>query len=312
MEFIGLFNYLTFTVTLVCIYSILCLGLNVHWGYTGMLNIGIAAFFAVGAYTSAMLTTPDSPNYIGGFDLPIPIAWVMAMVIAGVLAFAIGSITLNLRADYLAIASIGLAEIVRLFLKNEEQITNGVRGISGIPRPFSDTIPLQFLDYTTCVLYLLILGFIYLLTQRAYISPWGRVVRSIRENELATSASGKNVKAFRLYSFIFGSSLMGLAGAMYSQFTGFISPESFEPLFTTFLVWVMLISGGSGNNKGAILGALVIWTIWIASETISNTIFSTEFVTRAAYFRLFLIGLTLQIIFIFRPQGLLPEKTLKL
>ena len=135
MEVTGIAAYAVFFITFVGIYAILTLGLNMQWGFMGMFNIGIAAFFAVGAYVQAILTTPDSPNWLGGFGLPFIVGLPVAMLFSGMLAFLIGLITLNLRADYLAIATIGIAEIVRLFLKNEDWLTYGVRGIWGTRQP---------------------------------------------------------------------------------------------------------------------------------------------------------------------------------
>ena len=304
MELTGLLSYLIFFLTLAGIYALLSLGLNVQWGYTGMLNIGIAAFFAVGAYTSAILCSPA--NAIpGGFGLPIVVGMLTAMLSAGVLALLIGLITLNLRSDYLAIASIGIAEIVRLFLKNEDWLTNGVRGMAGIPKPLTGAgQALDDIAYLGLVLVLIIL--LYLACERAYRSPWGRVLRAIRDKEIAASAMGKNTLAFRLQAFVLGSAIMGLAGAVYAHFIGFISPEAFDPLFATFLVWVMLIAGGSGNNRGAILGAVIIWGVWSMTEYFTSRL-PAEYVTQGAALRVFLIGLLLQIILLLRPQGLLPE-----
>ncbi|MCB1714307.1 MAG: branched-chain amino acid ABC transporter permease, partial [Candidatus Competibacteraceae bacterium] len=212
---------------------------------------------------------------------------------------------LNLRSDYLAIASIGIAEIVRLFLKNEDWLTNGVRGMAGIPKPLTGAgQALDDIAYLGLVLVLIIL--LYLACERAYRSPWGRVLRAIRDKEIAASAMGKNTLAFRLQAFVLGSAIMGLAGAVYAHFIGFISPEAFDPLFATFLVWVMLIAGGSGNNRGAILGAVIIWGVWSMTEYFTSRL-PAEYVTQGAALRVFLIGLLLQIILLLRPQGLLPE-----
>jgi len=310
MELAGLLSYLVFFLTMAGIYGILALGLNVQWGYTGQINIGVAAFFAVGAYTSAILTTAPSPDHLGGFGLPFLIGILGGMLIAGLLALIVGLITQNLRTDYLAIASIGIAEIVRLFLKNEGWLTNGVRGIPSIPKPLSG-----LLDNGDALLYLLIIlafvALIYLGMQRLFHSPWVRVLRAIRANEEAVHAAGKNVLRFRVEAFVVGSMIMGIGGALYAHFTTFISPGAFDPMFGTFLVWVMLIAGGSGNNRGALLGAVVIWAVWSGTEMFTSQL-PEAFVTRASALRIFLIGLLLEIILITRPQGLLPEKPPKL
>ncbi|MEO1018775.1 MAG: branched-chain amino acid ABC transporter permease [Pseudomonadota bacterium] len=304
MELAGLYGYFVFFLSFAGIYAILALGLNVQWGYTGMLNVGIAAYFALGAYASAILTSPPSPNHLGGFDLPIVVGFVGAMIIAGLVGGAVGLITLRLRSDYLAIASIGIAEIIRLVLKNEEWLTHGVRGIAGIPRPLVGVVP----GYDA----LMLLGMIVLLVviclvanQRSYRAPWGRVLRAIRDNETAAQAMGKNSFIFRLQAFVFGCAVMGLAGGVYAHFVGFISPEAFDPVFATFIVWVMLIAGGSGNNYGAVLGAVVIWGVWSGTEIVIGRL-PDEIVTQAGAMRVLLIGLLLQIILIARPEGLLP------
>jgi len=306
MAWSGLFSYGVFFLTLVGIYAILALGLNVQWGYTGLFNIGIAAFFAVGAYTSAILTTAAAADRLGGFGLPLLVAWPSAMLMAGVLAFGVGLITLRLREDYLAIASIGIAEIVRLVLKNEDWLTNGVRGIPAIPRPFEETIGQgQDLYYLALVASLVVV--VYLALERARNAPWGRVLRAIREDETAALAAGKNVVRFRLQAFILGAMLMGLGGAVYAHFVAFISPEAFDPMYATFLVWVMLIAGGSGNNRGAILGCFLIWVIWSGTEFLFNSILPPEWMTRASALRLLLVGVLLLVILLTRPQGVLPE-----
>jgi len=302
----GLLSYFVFFLTFAGIYALLVQGLNVQWGFAGMLNVGVAAFFAIGAYTSAILTAPDSAGHLGGFSLPWPIGFVTAMAIAGLLGLMIGLITLNLRSDYLAIASIGIAEIVRLVLKNEEWLTGGVRGIAGIPRPLDDIVP----GANALVLLVLVVALIaiaYWALERIYRSPWGRVQRAIRDNETAARAMGKNSLVFRLQAFVIGCALMGLSGAVYAHFVGFISPEAFDPVFATFIVWVMLIAGGSGNNRGAILGAFVIWGVWSGTQMLTSQL-PAEYVTQASAVRVLLIGVLLQVILIYRPEGLLPER----
>ena len=306
MEISGLITYVIFFLTVAGIYSILTLGLNVQWGYSGQINIGVAAFFALGAYTSAILTTGNSSFHLGGFGLPFLVGVIGAMLTAGILAFFIGLITLNLRGDYLAIASIGIAEIVRLFLKNESWLTNGVRGIPSIPKPLSGLT-----ESGDALLFLLIIitfvFIIYMALQRLYQSPWVRVLRAIRVNEDAVKAAGKNILRFRLEAFVLGAMVMGIGGSLYAHFITFISPSAFDPMFGTFLVWVMLIAGGSGNNKGAILGAIIIWGVWSGTEIITARL-PELWVTRASAIRIFLVGALLELILIFRPQGLIPEK----
>jgi len=297
-------EYLVFSLTLVGIYAILTLGLNVQWGLTGLFNIGVAAFFMVGAYTSAILTADPHPNYLGGFELPIAVGFLAAIATSGVLALLVGLVTLNLRADYLAIASIGIAEIVRLVLKTEIWLTGGPRGLetpSVFPGLRGFDANLAFL-----ALVLVLVLVVYLVLEAARKAPWGRVLRGIRENEAATLAAGKNAVAFRLQAFVLGSCVMGLGGGVYAHFFGFISPEAFRPMLATFLVWVMLIAGGSGNNKGAVLGAAIIWALWSGTEFVTGML-PPELTTRAGALRILLIGLLLEIILVTRPEGILSE-----
>lgn len=301
----GMLEYGMFALSIVGVYGILALGLNIQWGMTGLFNIGVAAFFAVGAYTSGIVTTPPTEAHLGGLDLPIPIGLVAGIVISGILAFLVGMITMKLRADYLAIATIGIAEIVRLVLKNESGLTGGVRGMPGIPRPFDELLGGQF-EFAFLILMVAVVAIAYILVEKARRSPWGRVLRGIRENEDSTIAAGKDVIAARLQAFVFGSCLMGLAGGLYAHFISFISPDAFKPMLATFLVWVMMIAGGSGNNKGVLLGALVIWTIWSGTEMFTGEL-PAELATRAGALRILLIGVLLEIILVTRPEGLLSE-----
>lgn len=307
MEWAGYINFGMFFLTLAGIYMVLALGLNVQWGFVGMLNVGVAAFFSVGAYVSAILTSSGDLPHLGGYELPLVVGFAMAALVAGVVALLVGLVTLNLRSDYLAIASIGIAEIIRLLLKNEEWLTGGVNGFAGIPARFGNVIE----NYNLLLYMLTVIGLvlvIWALCARAYRSPWGRVLRAIRENELSARAMGKNILHFRLQAFVLGSAIMGLAGALYAHFTGFVSPEAFDPLLATFIVWVMLIAGGSGNNAGAVLGALVIWGVWSGTEFITSRLLPPELATQAAYLQVLLIGVLLQVILLVRPQGLIPEK----
>jgi len=305
MELAGLIGYGIYFFSFVSIYAILALGLNVQWGMTGQINIGIAGFFAIGAYTSAILTAAGNPAHVGGFDLWIPIGMVAAVVTSGLVALLIGLITVNLRADYLAIATIGIAEIIRFGFTNEDWLAHGVRGISAIPRPITEG-PNSNIVFLVVVL--VCVAAVYFLVERAYRSPWGRVLRAIRDNEDATTAAGKNVMRFRLQAFVLGSCIMGFGGALYAHFIGFISPDAFIPVFGTFIVWVMLIAGGSGNNRGALIGAIVVWAVWSGSETVISRILPADQATQAGALRVLLVGVLLQVVLLTRPQGILPER----
>lgn len=294
-------DYAIFFLTFVGIYGLLALGLNLQWGLTGLFNIGIAGFFAVGSYTSALLTTTHTGVHLGGLALPIPVGLAGAMLLSGLLALGIGLVTIRLRSDYLAIASIGIAEIIRQILMNEDWIGNGMRGIPAIPRPLGGDALGMLAVVAACVVVT------YAAVERARRSPWGRVLRAIRERETAAAAMGKDVEAFRLQAFVVGSMIMGLAGALYAHFVGFISPEAYEPAFATFMIWVMLILGGSGNNMGALVGALLVMLIRTGTESAVQRL-PVEYVTQGGALRILLIGVLLQVVLLWRPQGLLPEE----
>jgi len=320
-QYYGLFVYGLSLLTMGGIYAVLALGLNVQWGFTGLFNAGIAGFLAVGAYVQAILTTPICRDHLGCYDVPIPLAMLVAMVLSAGVAWAIAKICIRLRSDYLAIATIGIAEILRLIFKNEIWATNGPRGVSQIPKAF-EGLPQPWNTFAFLAMVAAVVAVIYLALERARTSPWGRVMTAIRENETAAAAAGKNVERFRLESFVIGSALMGLGGALLAQYLKQIDPNVSDPLTATFLVWVMLVAGGSANNRGAILGAILLWAVWSGSEIVSQrflTMLSSdsiglltvteagEWSIRFAYLRVFLIGLILQVILQMRPQGLLPE-----
>ena len=302
----GIGLYAVSLMTFGGIYAVMALGLNVQWGFTGMFNAGIAGFFAIGAYTSAMLTTAFSERHLGGLDLPIVVGMIAAMIAAGVIAYGVAKICIRLRSDYLAIATLGIAEILRLILKNETWATNGPRGVSLVPKPF-ESWPEPWNQLAFMALVLLIVFGLYILLERARKAPWGRVMSASRENEAATRAAGKDVDRLRIEAFVLGAMFMGLGGALMAHYLKFIDPNAADPLIATFLIWVMLIVGGSANNKGAIVGALLIWTIWSATELLTSRL-PDEFAIRTAYIRVFLIGLLLQIVLQRFPNGIFPEK----
>lgn len=308
MELTGLFFYLVSVLIAGGIYAVLCLALNVQWGMGGLFNAGIAGFFAVGAYASAIVTTAVSERHLGGFDLPIPFGLAAAMLVAGVTGWAVAKICVRLKSDYLAMASVGIAEILRLVIVNESWLTNGSLGISGIPRPFGDTVRGREADLLYLAMVWLCVLAVYILCQRLYVSPWGRTLRAIRDNEDSARAAGKDVDWFRLQTFVIGCAIMGLAGGLSAHYFKFLSPSATEPLLVTFLVWVMLMAGGSGNNRGAIIGALAIWLLWSATEIFTNRL-PPEWITRSSYIRMLFVGLLLQFVLQRFRSGLIPEKS---
>ncbi|HIC85816.1 MAG TPA: branched-chain amino acid ABC transporter permease [Desulfobacterales bacterium] len=296
------------------IYSIFCLGLNIQWGYTGLFNIGIAGFFCIGAYTSALITTPKPTGVYAryvqqlfGLDMPFLVGLIGAALACGIVAYLIGIPTLRLREDYLAIATLGIAETIRLIFNNEQWLANGPRGLMGLPQPLSGLVDPKHYNYIYLGIVIIVMLIIYLLIERGIRSPWGRVLRAIREDEVSAAMSGKDIFKFKMQSLVLGAMVMGIGGALYAHYTRAISPSVFTPLYGTFIIWVMLMAGGSGNNRGAILGAFVVWGIWIGTKFMTDLLPYT-LKARAPYIRFLLIGILLEIILLYRPQGLLGEE----
>lgn len=296
-------------------YAVFSLGLNVHWGFTGLFNIGIAGFFALGAYTTALLTTPppsslyfedfkfggDLPSLIGVGDMWFVVALLAAGAACGLLALIIGVVTLKLRDDYLAIATLGIAETVRLVFLNEKWLANGSKGLYRIPKFLGDLVSPQNYDYLYLGVVIIVMVIVYLAVERVIKSPWGRVLKAIREDEMTAAASGKNVFSFKLQSFILGAIIMGIGGALYAHHVRFVSPETFDPLLATFVIWAMLMVGGSGNNKGAILGAFLVWGIWTGTQFLPGFLSDPNF-------RFVMIGVLIVAVILLRPGGILGEE----
>jgi len=307
-------SYLVFLVSLAAMYGLLSLGLNVQWGYAGLINFSVAAFFGLGAYVPVLLSASGSPIT----DAVPPIVGLFAAVVVTVLlALAIGIPTLSLREDYLAIASLGLAEVVRLVFRNQENWTGGTSGVGGIPLFFEGVPVLGTLprDIGTVDLGIYTLGFqfwngllnalivgsfvlvSYLVLRRVHRSPWGRVLRTIRSDEDLAEALGKNAYAFRMQAFVLGSVVTMLAGVYYAYSNYFLTPGIFDPIYT-FYAWIAVILGGSGSNRGALFGGVVIVAI----------IEGTRAFGLSASWRLFAVGLLIILVMRFRPQGVLPPR----
>jgi branched-chain amino acid transport system permease protein len=289
------------------IYAILCLGLNLQWGQTGLFNVGIAGFAAIGAYTSALLTTPETPGRFGGFEMPIFAGWIGAMVTSGLAAMFIGAVTIRLRSDYLAIATFGIAVCIQLLALNLEGLTGGPFGIGFIPRPFA-SLQGDALSFNLANLALIAAAVVavYWALERLVRSPWGRVLRAIREDETAAVQLGKNPFVYRLQAFVLGSAILGLAGAIQGHFIGFIAPDNYLSALT-FQVWAMLIIGGSGNNRGAVLGAIVVWAFWTLSGALLASVVPSTLQARSAALQIVVIGVALSAVLLVRPRGLLGE-----
>ena len=286
---------------------------------------------------------PAQTGYLGGLGLPVLIAWPVGGLFAAAAAWVIGKTALGLRSDYLAIATLGIAEIIIAVLKNEDWLTRGVKNVIGVPRPVPYEIDLQnnpaFVERAASlgfdpvegstlwvkVLYIALFAAVLLIlmwmAQRALHSPWGRMLRAIRDNEVAAEAMGKDVTARHLQVFILGSAVCGIAGAMMTTMDSQLTPGTYQPLRFTFLIWVMVIVGGSGNNLGAVLGGFLIWFLWVQVEPMGlwlmNLITSgmadgsalkAHLIDSAAHMRLLTMGLVLLLVLRFSPRGLIPEK----
>ena len=285
---------------------------------------------------------PAKTGYLGGFNLPVLLSWPVGALLAAFSAFIIGKISLGLRSDYLAIATLGISEIIIYFLKNEDWLSRGVKNVNGLPRPVPYEIELQSKEWVLKVsnyldtpitelssiivklsyslLFCAVLLIVLFLLEIAVKSPWGRMMRAIRDNEVSANAMGKNIKQRHLRVFIIGSAIVGLAGAMLTTLDGQFTPVSYQPLRYTFLIWIMVIVGGSGNNFGSIIGGFLIWFFWVQSEPlglwfisqitahISDTnIIKSHLLENAAHIRLMFMGMILLITLRFAPKGLIPE-----
>ncbi len=417
-------------INLCLISAVMALGINIQWGYAGLLNVGVMGFAALGGMTAVLVSQapvaaawqagsarlfiallfflamvigstlcyrkmpaskyktlsmatiiiiglfltrywldpavsaieavePAKTGFLGGLGLPILYSWIIGGLVAAGIAWIIGKIALGLRADYLAIATLGISEIIIAVMKNEDWLTRGVKNVTGLTRPVPYEVDLQqskwFIDLISswhsgtlsnlnaeegteilkqfviegssifvklCYagLFALVLIVILTLSIKALNSPWGRMMRAIRDNEIAAGAMGKDVTRRHLEIFVIGSAVIGVAGAMLTTLDGQFTPTSYQPLRYTFLIWVMVIVGGSGNNMGSVLGGFLIWMIWIEAEPVGVWLveFGTSWmadsnalrihlVDNAQHMRLFFMGLVLLLVLRFSPGGILPE-----
>ncbi len=326
---------------------------------TIIIGLFLTRYFLDPAVASIEAIEPAKTGFLGGFGLPILFSWIIGGIVAAGIAWVIGKIALGLRADYLTIATLGISEIIIALLKNEDWLTRGVKNVTGLPRPVPYEVNLQtsewFIDLISgwhsgylstlstldrqgalkqfviegssifvklCYtgLFATVLIFILILCMRALDSPWGRMMRAIRDNEVAASAMGKNITRRHLQIFIIGSAIVGIAGAMITTLDGQFTPTSYRPIRFTFLLLVMVIVGGSGNNLCAVVGGFIIWRFWIEAEPggvwlmhfgtawmdDSNAL-KIHLLDSAQHMRLFFMGLVLLLILRFSPGGILPE-----
>lgn len=295
--------YTIFFITVAAILSIATLGLNLQWGISGQFNAGVVGFIAIGGYTLAVLTMPATERLLVQWNLPFAAGLAASLVTSAIAALLVGLATLKLRSDYLAIATFGIGASIQLLANNLESLTGGSRGLVGIPRPF-ESLGVQRFGWAYAAMVLAILAVCYAALQALLHSPWGRVQRALREDESVCAALGKNVVRFRLSGFVLGAMLMGLSGALYAGFVGSTSPSEFLPILT-FQIWAMLIVGGSGSNRGAIVGTFVVWGLWTLSGAVIGLVLPPRWQTQAGAVQSILVGLVLVLTLLLRPQGLL-------
>jgi branched-chain amino acid transport system permease protein len=310
---------------------------------TGLTGYFLGRVFFVPAVNAIEAVNPSVSGYLGGFGLPILFAWPAGGLLAAGAAYVIGKVALGLRSDYLAIATLGISEIILYFLKNEEWLTRGVKNVNGLPRPVPYEIDLQealwfqemasdwgvavteasslFVKVCYAGLFISVVVMLMYLSELALKSPWGRMMRAIRDNETAAAAMGKDVVKRHLIVFVIGSAVIGTAGAMLTTLDGQFTPLGYQPLRFTFLIWVMVIIGGSGNNWGAVLGGFFIWFFWIEAEPIGLWLIEvltsfmdeghwlrTSLIENAAHMRLAIVGIILLLALRYFPRGLVPEQ----
>ena len=335
-----------------------------RWRSLGVTAAAVAGFFATRAFFDPAVEAieavdPSTSGYLGGFGLPIVLSWAVGGAFAAAAAWVVGRVALGLRSDYLAIATLGISEIVIAVLKNEDWLARGVKNVTGLDRPVPYELDLQqavwFRDLVAALntgrlsaldaaeraaalhelaieaagvfvklcyagLFAAVLLVVLLLGERALRSPWGRMMRAIRDNEAAAEALGKDVVRRHRQVFVLGSAVVGIAGAMLVTLDGQFTPSTYNPLRFTFLIWVMVIVGGSGNNLGAVLGGFVIWFVWVEAEpaglwlvdALTSALAPDDpvrayLVASAAHMRPILMGTILLLVMRFSPRGMIPE-----
>ena len=274
----------------------------------------------------------STAGFVGGLGLHPMLGWAFGGILAAAIAVVVGKISLGLRTDYLAIATIGISEIIRAFIKNADWLTRGTLTVSPIPWPVPQPQDFQAngVEQTLSFVYargayiavgVVLLAIVLFLVQRAYRGPWGRMMRAIRDNHIAANSMGKNVTARQLEIFVLGAVLMGVGGAMLVSILQIFDPASYQPINHTFLIWVMVIVGGAGNNWGVLLGSIFIYLIWVLSAPLSQALFyaisgwSTQLGwgaipdidSRALQMRVFVLGLVISLALRYAPKGLIPE-----
>jgi neutral amino acid transport system permease protein len=294
----SLLGYLAGFLTNASIYTLFVLGLNLQFGYAGLINFGHAAFLATGAYTVALLALHGTP---------LAAAVAAGVGVSAACGFLLGIPALRLREDYLAIVTIGFAEVLRIFL-NAQRFTGGPEGLGGYRLPLA-ALPVshnawRWLFFLLC---LAVTAGVFALLEYLGRSPWGRVLKAIREDEDLAVSLGKNVVSYKLASLAIGAAVAGLAGALLAFFLGYINPHDFEAT-VTFEAWIIMVLGGTGRNAGAVLGAVLYWALFSASQLFAGSRLGPFQPDQLAALRLVLIGVLLVVLMMYRPQGLLGRR----
>jgi branched-chain amino acid transport system permease protein len=294
-------SYLIFTLTLCGIYALLALSLNLAWGGVGLVNLGLAGFYALGAYASALAT---------GAGAPVLFGWATALVVGAAVGLAVTFATVRLRDDYLAIVTLGFAEVIRLVALNERWLTNGADGVSGIKAPFKAELGAEgfMLFYLGAVTLIVLLTAA--LLARLDRSPFGRAMKAIREDQQLAAFAGKNVLRFKLQTFALSAAIAALAGALYAHFQSYVSPDHFDPLITIYIFLAVTV-GGVGRTAGAVLGAYLLVIFLEATRFLTQWLPGLQPVQLASL-REILVGAALIVVLRLKPQGVLPERVPKM
>jgi len=291
-------HYLVAMAVTAGIYALMALGMNVIWGMAGLINLGLVGFFAVGAYVSGLLTLK--------LGLPIAVGVAAGTLLAAGVGVLVAFVTVQLRGDYLAIVTLGFAESLRIVMSNELWIANGTDGLSGIPGPFRGALgPHLFNLFYLGIVVAAVIG-LFFLVDRLANSPFGRVLRAIRDDEEIAQVAGKNVVLFKVKAFAFGTAALGLAGALYGHFTSYIAPDLFAPLLTLYIK-LSLLTGGLGNSKGAVLGAVLV-VFFLESTRFLVPLIPNLSAVQGAALRELIISVALLVILRFYARGILPER----
>ena len=299
----GVISFLAYLAIMMGIYGILSLSLNLQYGFTGLANFGQVAFFCLGAYMSTIIVLT--------LGMPFILGLAGGMIVAGLFGYIIAIPTADLKEDYWAIVTLAAAEIVRIFFLNEDWVVGGgpyvggAFGVGGIPQPLRSHFSAQTYPFFYLTIVMLALAATYLVINRLTQSPFGRVIKSIREGDSLPLAMGKDVRKFRVRVMAIGGSFGGLAGSLWAHYHGFISPNQFLPL-ETFIIWAMVIVGGKGNNKGAVLGAVIIMIFYNSTRFLKDYL-PIEEVTLASL-RMVAIGILIVVAMLFMKDGLIKEK----